>query len=119
MQLRNARLCLNCEEIHAATHCPVCTSDSFAYVSRWIPPEERRGEPRRPSISAGSIPASAPAKPTAPPHMRWVKRGAAGVAVLAASRLLWQLSRPVEWDDEADIPEDVEQRSGESNETID
>jgi hypothetical protein len=29
--------------------------------------------------------------------MRWVKRGAAGMAVLAATRLLWQLSRPVEW----------------------
>lgn len=30
--------------------------------------------------------------------MRWVKRGAAGVAVLAASRLLWNLSRPVQWE---------------------
>ena len=51
--------------------------------------------------------------------MRWVKRGAAGVAVLAASRLLWQWSRPVEWADDADIPEDVEQRSAEGDETID
>ena len=121
MQLRNARLCLNCEEIHAATHCPVCTSDSFAYVSRWIPADERRGEARRPSTSAASLPAAAAtsARPTAPPHMRWVKRGAAGVAVLAASRLLWQWSRPVEWADDADIPEDVEQRSAESDETID
>jgi hypothetical protein len=29
------------------------------------------------------------------------------VAVLAASRILWQLSRPVEWED-AEIPDDVE-----------
>jgi hypothetical protein len=105
MQLRNARLCLNCEEIHAAAHCPVCTSESFAYVSRWIPPEERRTEPRAASMQP---PQTAPqsARPVAPRPMRWVKRGAAGVAVLAASRILWQLSRPVEWED-AEIPEDV------------
>jgi hypothetical protein len=40
--------------------------------------------------------------------MRWVKRGAAGVAVIAASRLLWQLSRPVEWST-TDLPADAEQ----------
>jgi len=108
MQLRNARLCLNCEEIHAAAHCPVCTSESFAFVSRWIPVEERRKEPRRPALDAAQ-----PAPRTAVPgRMRWVKRGAAGVAVLAASRMLWQLSRPVEWED-AEIPEDVEQREQE------
>jgi hypothetical protein len=102
MQLRNARLCLNCEEIHAATHCPVCTSESFAFVSRWIPVEDRRKEPRRPAPAA-----SEPVRTSGPGPMRWVKRGAAGVAVLAASRMLWQLSRPVEWED-AEIPEDLE-----------
>lgn len=105
MQLRNARLCLNCEEIHAAAHCPVCTSESFAYVSRWIPPEERRKETRMPA-PAGA-PAAQTARPSAPGRTRWVRRGAAGVAVLAASRILWQLSRPVEWED-AEIPDDVE-----------
>jgi hypothetical protein len=39
--------------------------------------------------------------------MRWVRRGATGVAVLAASRILWQLSKPVEWSD-ATIPADVD-----------
>jgi hypothetical protein len=103
MQLRNARLCLNCEEIHASAHCPVCTSESFAYVSRWIPAEERRREQRpRPTPPAQSN-----------TRNRWVKRGAAGaagVAVIAASRLLWQLSRPVEWS--SDVPEDIEEGSG-------
>lgn len=96
MQLRNARLCLNCEEVHASAHCPVCASESFAYVSRWIPAEERRRDQRP--------------RPTPPPTTagrgRWVKRGAAGVAVIAASRLLWQLSRPVEWS--ADVPEEID-----------
>jgi len=39
--------------------------------------------------------------------MRWVRRGATGMAVLAASRILWQLSKPVEWAD-ANIPDDVD-----------
>lgn len=38
--------------------------------------------------------------------MRWVRRGAAGVAVLAASRFLWHASRPVHWD--ATLPLDDE-----------
>ena len=105
MQLRNARLCLNCEEVHAAAHCPVCTSESFAYVSRWIPPDERRQEPR----AAPAQPAALPARPASQPAgtMRWVRRGATGMAVLAASRILWQLSKPVEWGD-SNIPADVD-----------
>lgn len=94
MQLRHARLCLNCEEVHASAHCPACASERFAYVTRWIPPEERRTEPRTgPGRTVSVATTTAPA-----PRMRWVKRGAAGVAVLAASRLLWNLSRPVEWE---------------------
>ena len=105
MQLRNARLCLNCEEVHAAAHCPVCTSESFAYVSRWIPPDERRLEPR----ATLPQPAAPPARPAAQPAgtMRWVRRGATGMAVLAASRILWQLSKPVEWTDTS-VPGDVD-----------
>jgi len=115
MQLRNARLCLNCEEVHAAAHCPVCTSESFAYVSRWIPPDERRQEPRaaspQPALPQTALPkpADRPGRPTPQPAgaMRWVRRGATGVAVLAASRILWQLSKPVEWGDSS-VPADVD-----------
>jgi hypothetical protein len=46
MQLRVARLCLDCEEIHADYHCPVCASDHFTYVTRWVPAPERRERPR-------------------------------------------------------------------------
>ena len=46
MQLHAARLCLDCQEIHAESTCPVCTSESFAALSRWIPPQERRAAPR-------------------------------------------------------------------------
>jgi len=42
MQLHVARLCLDCQEVHAETRCPVCASESFAALSRWIPAPERR-----------------------------------------------------------------------------
>jgi hypothetical protein len=46
MQLRMARLCLDCEEVHDAQQCPVCASESFAFLTRWIPAPDRRTGPR-------------------------------------------------------------------------
>ena len=46
MQLRNARLCLDCEEVHDGLKCPVCASDQFTYLTRWVPAPERRERPR-------------------------------------------------------------------------
>jgi hypothetical protein len=87
MQLRTARLCLDCEEVHADWRCPTCASDSFTYLTRWIPVEDRRREPKvRPPL---------PTEPS-PPRSRWVKRGAMGVALVAASRFLWHVTRPQE-----------------------
>lgn len=42
MQLRVARLCLNCEEVYAGESCPVCASDQYAFLTSWLPVEERR-----------------------------------------------------------------------------
>jgi hypothetical protein len=42
MQLYVARLCLDCQEVHADARCPICASETFAPLSRWIPAEERR-----------------------------------------------------------------------------
>jgi hypothetical protein len=46
MQLHVARLCLDCEEVHEAQRCPACASESFAYLTRWIPAPDRRSAPR-------------------------------------------------------------------------
>jgi hypothetical protein len=46
MQLRMARLCLDCEEVHDEYQCPVCASDQFTYLTRWVPAPERRQRPR-------------------------------------------------------------------------
>ena len=48
MQLRVARLCLDCEELHTDSVCPRCASESYAFLSKWLPTEERRRW-RRPS----------------------------------------------------------------------
>src|SRR6266540_7184440 len=79
MQLREARLCLDCEELHTEDRCPVCASDAFAFVTRWVPPTERKSRARRP-------PPSPPSR-----RLRWVTGGATGLALLATAR--W-LSRP-------------------------
>ena len=52
MQLRNARLCLDCDEIHEEPKCPICASESFAFLKRWVPASERRSRPRPPTPEA-------------------------------------------------------------------
>lgn len=48
MQLRVARVCLNCEEVHDAQHCPMCASETYAFLKKWVPVDDRRARPRRP-----------------------------------------------------------------------
>jgi hypothetical protein len=40
MNLREARLCLDCEELHTAEQCPQCASEAFAFLTRWLPSDE-------------------------------------------------------------------------------
>jgi hypothetical protein len=84
MQLRVARVCLDCEEVHEAQQCPVCASETFAFLTRWVPVDERRR-----SRPAQHAPEPAPAG-----GARWVKRGAAGLALLAAGQWIWHATRP-------------------------
>ena len=48
MQLRVARLCLDCEELFVGDTCPICASPRFAFLSTWLPVEERRRWRRQP-----------------------------------------------------------------------
>jgi predicted nucleic acid-binding Zn-ribbon protein len=93
MQLRVARLCLDCEELHDAQMCPSCGSETFAYISRWIPAPERRQQPRRqeavetrpePVVPTNAVPSGA---------ARWLRRGAVGMAAVAAVGWAWQQRR--------------------------
>lgn len=95
MQLRTARLCLDCEEIHEEAQCPLCASEAFVYLTRWIPVDNRR--PRRRSQRTAA---------PAPRVSRIVKGGAVGLAVLATARWLWR-NQPANTRDAA-APEDAE-----------
>jgi hypothetical protein len=94
MQLRNARLCLDCEEVHDAQQCPACASETFAFMTRWVPVPERRGRPRAPEprhpeeleVYREML------APTPPADSRWslARRGAFGLAVVGVAGLLWR-----------------------------
>ena len=42
MRLAVARLCLDCEEVHERDKCPVCGSETFAFLKRWKGKANRR-----------------------------------------------------------------------------
>lgn len=106
MQLRNARLCLDCEEVHDAQQCPVCASETFAFITRWVPAPERRGRPR---LAEPAQPDEFQAyrlmlDPSASSDSPWTarprswqtlaKRGALGLALFGIAGLLWRRSPP-------------------------
>ena len=81
MQLRVARLCLDCEEIHAARTCPRCTSESFALISRWVPAPERRARPRPESSDADIYRELLAENPDHPLSHKWLKGGALAATI--------------------------------------
>ena len=52
MRLDDARLCLDCEEVHEEQVCPSCGSEAFAYLTRWVQPASDRAPRRRPEPPA-------------------------------------------------------------------
>jgi hypothetical protein len=83
MQLRIARLCLDCEEVHDRQRCPVCASDTFAPVTRWVPAPERRRVPRPATSPAAEVYraiARAEAKPST--GRRLLKQGVLGLTAV-------------------------------------
>jgi hypothetical protein len=86
MQLRTARLCLDCEEVHEQQECPVCLSEAFVYLTRWVPAEERRI--RRVPSATNVTPEPEPSG-----QSHWLRRGILGLALVAASRWWWEASR--------------------------
>ena len=55
MQLRTARLCLDCDNVHETQQCPVCASEAFAFMTRWVPAPERRRLPRVATVSSADV----------------------------------------------------------------
>src|SRR5262245_3685212 len=92
MQLHNARLCMDCGEVHDAQKCPTCGSETFAFISRWVPAPERRHQPRPSSAAVDTYRELLSPSPTPPRSglARWLRRGALGAAAIAAVSLAWQ-----------------------------
>jgi hypothetical protein len=93
MQLRNARLCLDCEEVHDGQQCPSCASETFAFMTRWVPAPERRSRPRppetpRPEELQAYQKILEPGQ--APPGWKVLRRGAVGLALFGLAGWLWK-----------------------------
>jgi len=101
MRLMNARLCLDCEEVHGEQHCPICGSESFAFLTRWVTPSDtaaaeaspRATRPQDPVDRREQVdayrqilnPAPSPQK-----RGRLVAGGALGLALLGVARMIWR-----------------------------
>jgi hypothetical protein len=90
MDVRTARLCLDCEEIHEAQQCPRCGSETFAFISRWVGVADQREKPRpEPPPEAEVYRRLLTGDSLQPKAMRLLRRGAFGLA--AISLLRWAL----------------------------
>ena len=78
MQLNVARVCLDCEEIHESQQCPVCASETFAYLTRWVP----RLEPK------AAKPANRPI--LAPTWTQRIVFGGGAISLLAYGLFRWK-----------------------------
>lgn len=49
---------MDCEEVHVGENCPICASDRYAFLTTWLPAEERRRwrrpAPQQPAVPAGN-----------------------------------------------------------------
>lgn len=102
MRLMNARLCLDCEEVHDQQHCPICGSESFAFLTRWVTPSDTVAA-AEPAPRATRPPDAVDRReqvdayrqilnptPTPPTRGRLVARGALGLALLGVARIIWR-----------------------------
>jgi len=98
MQLRSARLCLDCDEVHDAQQCPQCASETFAFITRWVPvPDRSDRPPTRPRVLEASSPETLGAyremlEPQEKPGGKWrtIRRGAVGLALFGIAGWIWR-----------------------------
>lgn len=96
MHLRTARLCLDCEEVHDMPHCPSCASESFAFLTRWVPTPDRAQQRPRPPDGADPETLSTYREMLVPEPdkkaggWRAVRRGAVGLALFGLAGWMWR-----------------------------
>jgi hypothetical protein len=93
MKLRDARLCLDCDEVHRDGMCPVCGSESFVYLSRWVPAPDS-GRASRPATSEqADVFRELLTGERNPRNRRLLKRGLLGLTALGLAGWAWRSSR--------------------------
>ena len=95
MQLRVARLCLDCDEIHDLAQCPVCASESFTYLTRWVPvpeppPRSKSSNDDHDDVEVYRQLMSGNGARTRGRGKRLLKRGAVALTVLGVVGWWWQ-----------------------------
>ena len=95
MQLRTARLCLDCDEVHDMQQCPQCASESFAFITRWVPIPDRPQKRHRPIESASPEALNTyrellNPEPKSGSGWRTIWRGALGLAIFGVAGWLWR-----------------------------
>jgi hypothetical protein len=112
MQLRTARLCLDCDEVHDAPQCPVCASEMFTYMTRWVPTPERRTRPR-PTTSPEAdvyrrlIEPPQPASNHSSRGRQLLKHGVLGLTALGVVGWLWRTRDSARSDNRSPVAERV------------
>jgi hypothetical protein len=94
MQLKIARVCLDCDEVHDAQHCPVCASEAFAYLTRWVPAPERRIQPRPTTSPEAELYRQLTAPDvSAAKRGQLLKQSALGVMIIGVAGWIWRWNR--------------------------
>ncbi len=86
VELRRAKLCLDCEAIFQGPRCPACTSESFVPVTRWIRPSER--------VPASPPPPPPPAPPVSRPRRLLKKSLYVGLGAYGMWKMLFEPPKP-------------------------
>ena len=100
MHLGVARLCLDCHEVHEYDRCPSCTSEAFAFITRWVKLEDaaRQMPPERNSAPDADKKLETYRQILQPDsgnsHARqWMRNGSLLLTAAYVARLGWLLAR--------------------------
>ena len=97
MHLSVARLCLDCQEIHADDRCPACTSEAFGFITRWVKLDATTRSSKPKDLAAESSRLEDYRQilnptPRRLPAARWLRKGGLVVAAGVLARWGWQLA---------------------------
>jgi hypothetical protein len=105
MRLQSARLCLDCDEVHDAQQCPHCASETFAFITRWVPVPDRPERPEPPQKRGRALETPSPEalgayremlQPESRSGGKWrtIRRGAMGLALFGIAGWIWRQNSP-------------------------